>query len=168
LLLEERGLITVLSERPEEIQRFCAAPWQFQLTFKTPLKDLSRFVSTFLAHFPLERGALSVDLVVFEPKNLLKLFARKSLQLADCWNFNLRAEGQQGVLELLEAALGDWVDFSFVPTPESFAIYADHDEYTTIYANGESDLAELTRDLKNAGFESVAGYTRGGMNDGWR
>jgi hypothetical protein len=161
-------LITVLSERPQEIQRFCAAPWQFQLTFKTPLRDLSRFVSTFLAAFSLERAAFSTDLVVFEPENLLKLFAGESLQPENCWNFNLPVEGQRGVLELLEAALGDWVDFSFVPTPESFAIYADHDEYTTFYVNGESDLAELATDLKNAGFESVAGYTRGGMNDGWR
>lgn len=66
-------MLTLLSERPPEIQRFRAKPWPFQQTFKTPLKNLNRFVSTFLAPFSLERGALSTDEVVFEPKELLRL-----------------------------------------------------------------------------------------------
>jgi hypothetical protein len=39
------------------------------------------------------------------------------------------------IAPLLEAALGDWVDFLFVPVPKPFAIYADHDDYITLYAN---------------------------------
>ena len=161
-------MITALSERPEEIRHFFAAPWQFQQTFKTPLKDLNRFVSTFLALFSLEKGALSTDEVAFEPKKLLQLLAGKSVQLENVWSFDLNVKGQQGIAELLEAVLGDWVDFAFVPLPESFAIYADHDEYTTFYANYESDLSALVMELENAGFTPVVGYTRGGIDGGRR
>jgi len=45
----------------EEIRQFRAGPWRFQKTFKTPLKDLNRFVSTFLASFPLEKNAFLVN-----------------------------------------------------------------------------------------------------------
>jgi hypothetical protein len=69
-------MLTFLSEQPEEIRRFRAKPWNFQRTFKTPLKDLNRFVSTFLATFSFSEGALSTDEVVFEPRNLLILLAQ--------------------------------------------------------------------------------------------
>ncbi len=63
----------------------------------------------------------------------MQLCADNSIELDNFWKFTLRAKGQQNVAELLEAMLGDWIDFVFVPTTESFAIYADHDEYTTFY-----------------------------------
>src|SRR5215469_4576553 len=126
-------MLTLLSERPLEIQRFRAKPWPFQQTFKTPLKDLNRFVSSFLAPFSLEKGALSTDEVVFEPKNLLHLLADSSLTVENQYQLTIQATGQGAVADLLQAALGDWVDFVFVPTPELLAIYADHDEYATFY-----------------------------------
>ncbi len=36
----------------------------------------------------------------------------------------MTAEGHVEIEELLRAALSDWVDFLFVPTPEPFVIYA--------------------------------------------
>jgi hypothetical protein len=161
-------MLAVLSERTEEIQRFRAAPWIFQRTFKTPLKDLNRFVSTFLARFTLERGALSTDEVVFEPKDLLHLLTAHSLAVQDYYHLTIQAMGQQEIAELLEAALGDWVDFVFVPSPEVIAIYADHDEYTTFYAQDDATLTSVASNLETAGFEAVPSYTRGSSGDKWR
>lgn len=161
-------MLTLLSERPEEIQRFRAKPWSFQQTFKTPLKDLNRFVSTFLAPFSFEKGALSTDQVPFEPKDLLRLLANNSLSAEDQYHFTIQAAGKQAIADLLQAALGDWIDFVFVPSPEALAIYADHDEYTTFYARDDVTLKNVASGLEKLGFEAVLGYTRGSSGDNRR
>jgi hypothetical protein len=161
-------MLTLLSERPEEIHRFRATPWPFQQTFKTPLKDLNRFVTTFLAPFSLERGTMSTDEVVFEPKDLLRLLSNNSLTVEDQYHLTIQAEGQQAVIHLLQAALGDWVDFVFVPSPEVLAIYADHDEYTTFYTRDDATLKNVTSGLEKSGFEAVPDYTRGSLGNKWR
>jgi hypothetical protein len=161
-------MLTLLSERPEEIHRFRLNPWPFQQTFKTPLKALSRFVTTFLAPFSLEKGAMSTDEVVFEPKGLLQLLANNSLSVQDQYHLTIQAEGQEAVADLLQAALGDWVDFVFVPSPEVLAIYADHDEYTTFYTRDDATLKNVVSGLDKSGFEAVLDYTRGPSGDKWR
>jgi hypothetical protein len=161
-------MLTLLSERPEEIHRFRAKPWPFQQTFKTPLKDLNRFVSTFLAPFSFEKGAISTDEVVFEPRDLLHLLSSNSLPVEDQYHLTIQAEGQQAVADLLQAALGDWVDFVFVPSPEVLAIYADHDEYTTFYTRDNATLAAVSSDLEKSGYEAVPDYTRGSSGEKWR
>lgn len=153
-------MLTVLLEPTERIQRFRAAPWLFQRTFKTPLKDLKRFVSTFLASYSFERGALSTDKVVFEPKTVLNLLAHHSVQVNNCYDFTIEAEGKRAIADLLQAALGDWVDFVFVSFPGLLAICADHDEYTTFYTLDDATLNRLALELESAGFEPVPGYTR--------
>jgi hypothetical protein len=153
-------MLTLLSERPEEIRQFRVKPWPFQQTFKTPLKDLNRFVATILAPFSLEKGTISTDEVVFEPEDLLHLLANNSLSVQDQYHLTIEAEGQQALADLLQAALGDWVDFVFVPSPEVIAIYADHDEYTTFYTRDDSTLKNLVSDLEKSGFDAVSDYTR--------
>lgn len=61
---------------------------------------------------------------------------------------------------MLEAALGDPIDFLFVPVPQSFAIYADHDEFTTFYFSGKETESLVTERLCATGFEWMKGYTR--------
>jgi hypothetical protein len=161
-------MLAVLSERTEEIQRFRDAPWLFQQTFTTPLKDLKRFVSTFLAPFSLEKGALITDQVVFEPRNLLRLLETKSLSVDNYYDLKIQATGQLEIANLLQAALGDCVDFVFVPSPEVIAIYTDHDEYTTFYAQDNATLKTVISRLETAGFAAVANYTRGSSGDRWR
>ena len=161
-------MLTLLSEPTDEIQRFRDDPWPFQQTFKTPLKDLDRFVSICLATFSLEKGALSTDEVVFEPKDLLLLLARNSVPVKDCYHLTIRADGEREIADLLRAALGDWVGFVFVPTPEVVAIYADHDEYTTFYTRDDAALKSVTSNLETAGFEAVLNYTRGCSDAKWR
>jgi hypothetical protein len=158
-------MLAVLSERTEGIQRFRATPWLFQQTFETPFKDLNKFVSTFLAPFSLERGALSTDEVVFEPKNLLRLLATNSLSVENYYDLKIQATGQLEIADLLRAALGDPVDFAFVPSPEVIAIYTDHDGYTTFYAQDDVTLKSVGSRLETAGFKAVAGYTGGSSGD---
>lgn len=153
-------MLTLLSERPEEIQRFLASPWKFQQTFKTPLGDLERFVSTLLGPFEFQTATLSAEEVVFEPKNLLHLLANNSLFLEDKYQFSIRATGKQAIVDLLQAALGDWVDFFLIPFPETIVISADHDEYTTFYTTDAARLRNLASGLENSGFQAVSGYTR--------
>jgi hypothetical protein len=155
----------MLSERTEEIRRFHADPWHFQQSVETPLQDLNRFVSVILGRCEWEKATLSSDEVVFEPRDILELLARSSISVENYWDLNLDAEGLESIAELLEAALGDSVDFVFLPFPESIAIYADHDEYTTFYCKDQSVLADLTSKLVQAGFEPISDYIRGRSGD---
>ena len=92
---------------------------------------------------------------MFEPKNLNALLADRclppSLQSESC----IEATGQQETAALLQAALSDSVDFWFIPTPKPFVIYADHDEYTTFFANSKSNLNGLIEPLLKQGFQKV-------------
>ena len=119
-------MLTLLSERTEEIRRFQTKPWPLQKTFKTPLKELNRFIATFLARFSFEKGTLSTHQVVFEPKHLLQLLRNNSVTVSDHYRWTIVAAGKEDIADLLQAALDDWVDFTFVPCPEVVAIYADH------------------------------------------
>jgi hypothetical protein len=106
--------------------------------------------------------------VVFEPKDLLRLLANNSLSVQDQYHLTIQAEGQQAVADLLQAALGDWADFVFVPSPEVVAVYADHDEYTTFYTRDDAALKNLASALETSGFEAVRDYTRRSSGDKWR
>jgi hypothetical protein len=117
-------------------------------------------VSALLAPFLFDEGTVSTDEVVFEPTHLLQLISRNSIQVEKFRELNIRAEGMREIAELLEAALSDWVDFVFLPSPELFVIYADHDEYTTFYSNDEPLLMNLARGLSDAGFRPIENYVR--------
>jgi len=161
-------MLTLLPQRTEDIQRFRAAPWPFQQTFKAPLKDLQRFVSVFLAPFSVERGVVSTDEVVFEPRNVLQLLAKNAIVTENPYRLTIEATGSREVADLLEAVLSDWIDFVFVPSPRSFAIYADHDEATTFYTPTRRMLKRLKSDLETAGFERVPNYLRRSSGFKWR
>lgn len=149
-----------LSETTDEVERFRAVSWKFQRTFLTPLKNLPHFVATFLSPFTLDQCSVTIEQVVFEPTNLLQLLTSHSITVRNCCGVTLTAMGQNEIAALLEAALGDWVDFNFVPTPESFAIFADHDEFTTFFSSSHSTLTLLTAALHANGFKEIPDYTR--------
>jgi hypothetical protein len=73
---------------------------------------------------------------------------------------SVTAVGRQEIEAILGAAFSDWVDFVFVPTPTPFVICADHDEYTTFYAEASSNLDWIAEVLAAQGLERVAGYQR--------
>jgi hypothetical protein len=150
-----------LSEAPGAVKRFRRTPWRFQKTFQTPLKDLQPFVATiFSAHESLQDGCVTIEQVVFEPKHLSAVLAKHSLPAQFGRDLLLAASGREEAAELLEAALGDWIDFIFVPTPKPFVIYADHDEYTTFYANTKSNLDPVVEALSARGFKLIQDYER--------
>ena len=150
-LLDERGAM----------KRFRKTAWNGQQTFQTPLQNLKPFVAEIIAVAgPIEAAYIVVDQVVFEPKNLGAVLTNHSLQPQLVRGLGVIGTGDEAAKLLLEAALGDWIDFIFVPTPKPFAIYADHDEYTTLYSGSKSNLNRITQALLGQGFERVADYQR--------
>jgi len=149
-----------LSETGEEAERFLRVPGKFQSTFLTPPTELPRFVATILSPFRLDHANITIKQAVFEPQHLLRLLASHSIAAENCENLMVTAFGHNEIVALLEAAFGDWVDFLFTPAPRRFAIYADHDEYTTFLADSQSDLKLITAALEHGGFAGVPEYKR--------
>lgn len=149
-----------LSQTPSALKQIRKTPWKFQQTFKTPLKTLRPFVAAILSTASPESACVTIEQAVFEPIHWIDLLTRYSLPPHYGKGVSVTAVGQQEVEELLHTAFTDWFDFLFVPTPNPFVIYADHDEYTTFYANTSSNLNRVVEALSKQGFEDVAGYTR--------
>ena len=151
----------ILSDKPEALKHFRKTPWKFQQTFKTPLKNLANFVATILSGCSGLRGAsITIDAVVFEPKHLIDLLNSHPIAARYTKGVTLTADNPEEVPSMLEAALGDSIDFIFLPTPKPFAIYADHDEYATFYSHSRSGLNCVTQPLVATGFTAVPNYHR--------
>ena len=149
-----------LSETSSALKQLRKTPWKFQQTFKTPLKNLRPFVAAILSTASPDSAVITIEQAVFEPKHWIDLLARYSLPPRYGKGVSVTAFGRQDVEELLHTAFTDWFDFLFVPTPKPFVIYADHDEYTTFYANTRSSLTRVVEALSAQGCEEVSGYTR--------
>ena len=150
-----------LLENPAALKKFRRTAWKFQQTFETPLKDLKRFVSTIdQAAGPWRSASITIELVVFDPTHLIDLMNANSIPPRYQRGVSITAAGQEEIEALLEAALGDWVDFIFVPEPKSFAIYADHDEFTTFFAQNRSNLNRVVQALAGQGFKLEKEYRR--------
>lgn len=162
-------MIRLLPSIPEAIHRFRADPWPYQKTLGTPRKNMASFLSALLAVYPVDRGVASTDQVVFEPDNTLELLKARELLIENYWTFCAEASSAGDVAALLDAMLNDWIDFVFLPSPESFAIYADHDEFLTLYVPTSSGLSQLVNRLALAGFGFEDWYVRpSGGNNLWR
>lgn len=150
-----------LSPTPGALKRFRRTVWRFQQTFQTPLKDLDRFVSTiFSAHGPPDKGCVTIDEVVFEPRTLNAFLAEHSIAGGLGRDVSLDATGRQEVERLLRCTLADWIDFLFIPQPKPYVIYADHDEYTTFFANSKGNVSKVVHVLSEGGFQRVKDYER--------
>jgi len=149
-----------LSEAAGAVKQFRRKAWRFQQTFETPVQNLGPFVKTIVSNQGFQGGRLTVDQVVFEPKNLISLLHNHSITLECRRGTSLTAVGQEEIVSLLEAALGDSVDFIFIPEPKPFVIFADHDEYITFFANTRSNLNRVVTDLSARGFKIVRDYER--------
>ncbi len=119
------------------------------------------FVATIVsADTALETACVTIDQVVFEPKHLTAMLANCSLPTEYGHDWSIIATTKQEAKTLLEATLSDWIDFIFIPTPKPFVMYANHDEYTTFYANTRSNLNRVADALSMKGFERVENYER--------
>ncbi len=66
----------LLSENLSALAEFRRTAWEFQQTFETPLKNLPAFVSTIVGAGEQWRAAsVTLELVVFEPQNLIALLS---------------------------------------------------------------------------------------------
>lgn len=132
----------------------------FQVTFGTPRERLDTFVGTLIGDPCDVKGAwIYVETVVFEPRSLSKLLEAQGIECPYLQDRVVRAETAQEARELLRAALNDWVDFFFELEPGRFALYADHDDFTTLYTARENRLKRTVRAMRELEFE-VADYTR--------
>lgn len=152
----------VILEIPGNMKQFRRTAWKFQQTFRTPLKNLGPFVGAILSVCePLRSSRAILEQIVFQPKHLTELGAKYSISVRLRKDTSIDATNKEESEALLLAALSDWVDFAFVPDPKPFVIYADHDEYTTFFANTKSNLNRVVTPLTEQGFRAVADYTRG-------
>jgi hypothetical protein len=149
-----------LSKSHGEVYQLRKTPPKHEQTFKTPLKDLPRFLTTILSPIPATEASVTIDQIIFEPKSLLELLMTRGIHTDDLMDANITGTGHADVLALLEASLSDWADFLFVPSPNRFALYADHDEWTTALATNEVDLACMSAAMSSGGFEMITNYTR--------
>jgi len=117
--------------QPGVIKKFHRTPWRFQQTFHTPLQNLAAFTATILDSLDqVDSGTVMIDSVIMEAKKLEALLLSHQLQHDLRHDSSIIAQTSAEVQPLLLAALGDGVDFLFVPTPKPFVLYADHDEYS--------------------------------------
>jgi len=104
---------------------------------------------------------LWIETIVFTPRELI-WYLRGLGIVTDEGQLNgsiLHAEKTSEVFDLLECVLGQWTDFAFFPSSKDFTIYADHDEYITIFAPNNQVLIALHEDMKSYGFKQVEGWT---------
>jgi len=143
------------------IKKFQRTPWRFQQTFRTPFRSLPSFCAAIPGSLDQpEFGAIFIDSVVKRSANLEALLFQHRLPNALRHDSSISAETNAELQSLLTAALGDWVDFLFVPSPKPFVLYADHDEYSTFFANSKSKLNLVRAALTGHGFTSVENYRR--------
>jgi hypothetical protein len=151
----------LVSQSDGAMKKFRRTPWRFQQTFVTPLKDLTAFTAAILGSIPeLASGTVVIDQVVFQAETLEALLSQRQLSLPLHQDASITAETSEEVQPLLIAALSDWVDFAFTPSPNPFVIYSDHDEFTTFFASSESHLNSVTTVLGSGGFKAAENYTR--------
>ena len=150
-----------VSDTSSALKQIRRTGWKFQRTFMTPVKKLQPFVTTIVsAGQPFQTASITIDHAVFEPKHWIEQLIRHSLPPRYQKGTSVTAAGEPEIEELLHAVFSDCMDFLFVPAPKTFVIYADHDEYTTFYANTRSNLNRVAEPLLAQGFEEVSGYQR--------
>lgn len=134
----------------------------FQQTFRTPVRQQLRVFSAAVvsAHSPIESARVILEQIVFTPKHLEELLAAHHLPVTCGRDWTITAAGQEEVASLLVAAWSDAIDFYFTPTPKQYHLFADHDEYTTIFGATKGQVAKVATALANAEFSRIDGYVR--------
>ena len=144
----------------QRLRRALGRSRYFQQTFRTPLRESTSFTRAVAGHAPLELGSVTVDQIVFSPRNLEALLTKYNLPATFGRDWTITAAGPDELAALLEAAWGDPLDFYFTPTPKRFHLFADHHEYTTIFGATTGQVSKLATALLGAGFSRVDGYER--------
>lgn len=145
----------------DQVTRFKATPPRYEQTFLTPMNDLPRFVSTLLSPFTEQEATVLIDTVVFVPYELLGYLAAEGFTPQEFLrDVQITASGEHTPPSLLEATLSESIDFLFLPVSGKFALYADHDEFTTLFSDDLSVIEAIQNTMSKADFEFIDSYKR--------
>jgi hypothetical protein len=137
--------------------------WKKQVTCVTPLNRLAWFSNTLVEHLmPFQSALLVIDQVVFKvPPALaaIRLGAGETRSILEAPG-HLFEDEPELFRAALEAALSDWIDLRVNLLPPRYALWADHDEYTTVFSQSPGQIADLKRALARAKIEIVDSYER--------
>jgi hypothetical protein len=146
---------------PGALKRLQRPPGKFQDTFRTALDRLPVFVAALLAGTPpIASGTVTLKAIAFEPRHLRQVLERHHLSHELGPDVTITASGPQELQALLVATFSDWLDFYFVPRPNRFLVYADHDEFTTVFSARKTAISRISTAMAVAGIAEVPGYTR--------
>lgn len=140
--------------------RLRSAPFEFQQTYHTSLDNLSAFVHSLLAPFTFTDAELRIETWVFTPEAFLQQLQTFDIAASsgDLNGAIIHAQNRNEAETLLEAALGEWMDFAFFPISGDFAIYSDHDEYTTVFTKTQQAMTSLSESMMQQGFKLISDW----------
>lgn len=140
------------------------APFPLQQTYATPLAELPRFVATLLSPFRFDSATLRIETIVFKPEDLMAFLKCHGIEAneEELNRATLIATSAEQAAELLRQVLAQWIDFAFFPSANTFAIYADHDEYTTIFTSNDELLSQVRDAMRAQNFKAVNDWQRTG------
>ena len=92
--------------------------------------------------------------------HLMGFFAQNSLAEVCKSGTTVKTASRDEAEGLLVAAFSDPVDFLFAPEKKPFVLYADHDQFTTFFAQTRSNLNRIVAALLYNGFQEIPGYQR--------
>jgi hypothetical protein len=143
-----------------ELKRLRARVSPEQATFHVPPARAADFATALCAAGAGADGArIVIANVVFPARHLNAALGRSDPEAVLARETVVDA-GAGEAHPLLTAALGDCVDFWFVPSPGGFLLFADHDEYSTVFAHKKSAVSRSTAALTQAGFRHVSDFSR--------
>jgi hypothetical protein len=151
------------SEDINALKKLRKTSWKFQQTFRTPAprQNLGSFVRTIVLATPSPGvGSFTIGQAVMFADHLMAFFAENSLAQVCRSGTTVTTASQDEAEGLLVAAFSDPLDFLFAPEKKPFVLYADHDQFTTFFAQTRSNLNRIIGALLSNGFEQIPDYQR--------
>ena len=151
----------IVSQTAGAIKRFKRTPWRFQQTVEIPSgEEIARFVSIVLsAQTDLQEVTVTINEIIFDVAQMKAfLGARDGAELTR--DSSLTAQGLEEAQELLTAAFWDGNEFTVIPVPKPYVIYADHHGWATFYANTKGNLNGVIEPLESQEYKLVMNWQR--------
>ena len=131
-----------------------------QATFVVTPNQYSAFAAAIAGgDDPPSASTLVVRENVFQPRRTRPLLAKGSPETLFPVDTTIAVDGPHAEA-LLAAALADGIEFWFSPAAGTFLVYADRDDYATVFAMREAAVARVSERLRLAGFTEVQSYRR--------
>jgi hypothetical protein len=143
---------------PGEAKKLRRKAGDAQVTFAVTRADAMAFAAALLSG---DQSCERATLVVQETSGALyhvgPLIAHPPLEPLPR-DTTIAATGPEAAAALLAAAVSDYVDFWFAPTPGALLVYADNDGYATVFAHRQGPVSRAGERLQAAGLSEVTGY----------